>query len=1200
MAGEIPSSSAAAADGISAASAYIGLPYGVAVGPDGSLYFNDVSTLRVRRIGPDGIISTVAGVYNQYGYNGDNRPAATALLRSPELITMGPDGSIYFKDNCLIRRVAPDGIIWSVAGNGDCGTAAMPENVATTSTPLGDGVNAISVASDGTLYMAMQTRVRMVTPDGLISTVAGTGEIGHSGDGVRATEARFARISAVAAAPDGGFYLAESGVANGSAGNFIRRVDLNGALTTVGGVLGNAAAQTGDGGPATSAFIGSPQALALGPDGSIYFTTQKVGDHDNPTLRRISPDGIITTLAGNRAAYPTLCTSEHCGLDGPATKAWLIRPRGLAVTPGGDIFIADGSSPASALILRLKAPFPGVAPGNITVPSEDGAKYYVFDERGRHLATKDALLGVTRYQFGYDPEGRLTTVTDVDGQVTTIQRDASGIATAIVAPTLQTTSLAMNAEGYLWTLTNPASEMTTLEYYPGTGLLMSMLEPLGRLHDFEYDEGRLIRDDDPADGFKTLSRTDTSSGYSVTLTTAEGRTRTHAIEKLATGGELRTHTGWNGLSTVVQTDPSGASTITTPDGTVISTEVTGDPRFGVQSPILGKETYTTPLGRQMQICRARSVLPPHDLDVTSLVETTTVNGQVFTDVFDKASSTLVSTMPSGRQVTRTLNAQGRVAEIAIPGILPLQATYHPDGQLHTLAQGSRTWTYTYEDNGWLTTITQPLNHTTSMVHDPVGRVTQVTRADDEIIGMSYYPGGSVYTVTPPDRPAHTFNYTPADLLDEYVAPGAGFIPTTASLSYDLDHLLTSSTRPGEPASVYTREPATGRLSQVTLPLGMGNIGLAYHPTTGNLDSLTGPSGISLVFGYDGVLVTSRTWTGTGFGSGASTVSWTYDNDFRIDSETVNGGAAASFGYDVDGFLNHAGGLTLHRHPQNGLYTGSTAGIISDTVTPDADGGVQSYVAQAAGSVLYQVSYTPDALGRIDQRTETIQGETHSYDYEYDLTGRLTDVFRDGVLTAHYDYDANGNRLARTWPAGAEGGTYDDQDRLLTYGTKTYGMSPAGDRTSVTDAVTGGATAFTYDASGNLRHVDLPDGTDIDYLVDGEGHRIWKQRNGVSVQGFLYRSDLQPAAELDGAGSVVARFVYGRGRNVPDLMLKGGATYRILTDHLGSPRLVVDIATGVVAQRMDFDEFGRVLLDTNSFGVGPGGTVTATVTNMVLR
>ncbi|KYF68025.1 hypothetical protein [Sorangium cellulosum] len=228
----------------------------------------------------------------------------------------------------------------------------------------------------------------------------------------------------------------------------------------------------------------------------------------------------------------------------------------------------------------------------------------------------------------------------------------------------------------------------------------------------------------------------------------------------------------------------------------------------------------------------------------------------------------------------------------------------------------------------------------------------------------------------------------------------------------------------------------------------------------------------------------------------------------------------------------------------------------------------------------EASYAPDALGRIEQRTETVLGETHVYGYDYDLAGRLTDVTRDGVLVAHYDYDANGNRLARTSGAATESGTYDDQDRLLTYGTRTYVTSPAGDRTSVTDTATSATTTFTYDPGGNLRHVDLPDGMDIDYLVDGEGHRVWKQRNGVNVQGFLYRSALQPVAELDGAGAVVARFVYAQRRNVPDLVIKGGATYRILTDHLGSPRLVVDAASGQVAQRLDYDEWGNVTLDTN--------------------
>lgn len=82
------------------------------------------------------------------------------------------------------------------------------------------------------------------------------------------------------------------------------------------------------------------------------------------------------------------------------------------------------------------------------------------------------------------------------------------------------------------------------------------------------------------------------------------------------------------------------------------------------------------------------------------------------------------------------------------------------------------------------------------------------------------------------------------------------------------------------------------------------------------------------------------------------------------------------------------------------------------------------------------------------------------------------------------------------------------------------------------------------------------------------------------KGFLYENSLAPAAELDGAGNIVSRFVYATRVNVPDYMAKGGVTYRIVSDHLGSPRIIVDASTGQVVQRLDYDEFGNVTLDTN--------------------
>jgi RHS repeat-associated protein len=232
------------------------------------------------------------------------------------------------------------------------------------------------------------------------------------------------------------------------------------------------------------------------------------------------------------------------------------------------------------------------------------------------------------------------------------------------------------------------------------------------------------------------------------------------------------------------------------------------------------------------------------------------------------------------------------------------------------------------------------------------------------------------------------------------------------------------------------------------------------------------------------------------------------------------------------------------------------------------------------------TYTRDSLGRISQKTETIQGVTTTYGYTYDTAGRLTAVTHNGATVSTYGYDTNGNRLTKVAPTGTTAYTYDDQDRLLTQApvagppSVAYTYSANGELSTVTRPLTPVPASYAYDALGNLRTATLANGTEIAYVIDGENRRIGKQVNGSLVQGFLYENQLEPVAELDGSGNLVSRFVYGSKGNIPDYLIKGGVTYRILSDHLGSPRLVIDTTSGAVMQRMDYDEFGNVILDTN--------------------
>lgn len=153
-------------------------------------------------------------------------------------------------------------------------------------------------------------------------------------------------------------------------------------------------------------------------------------------------------------------------------------------------------------------------------------------------------------------------------------------------------------------------------------------------------------------------------------------------------------------------------------------------------------------------------------------------------------------------------------------------------------------------------------------------------------------------------------------------------------------------------------------------------------------------------------------------------------------------------------------------------------------------------------------------------------------------------------------------------------------------TITYAYTAAGELETRVVGTTD-TTRYGYDVLGNLTEVELPDGREIAYIIDGRNRRVGKTVDGRLTQGFLYGDQLNPVAELDSTGAVVARFVYGTRANVPDYMEKGGAVYRLISDHLGSVRRVVDVATGQIAQRMDYDAFGRVIQDTNA-GFQPFG------------
>jgi len=405
------------------------------VGTDGDLYFARLG--QVWRLATDGQTQLVAGIGGASGFSGDGGPATQAKFGWIGAIGTRPTGGVLITDhgNKRIRAVDSGGIVTTIAGNG---TWAL----------FGDGGSAVGAsfycadvapAPDGRLFVADTTnhRIAFVTPQGIIDTYAGVGDYGFAGDGGTAEQAQLYSPGGAVTAADGTLYIADS------ANNRIRKVDPTGTITTIAGTGDEGF--DGDGGPATAATLDLPVELALGGDGSLYFT-----DNGNRRVRKIDPAGMISTIAGDGGtanaaegvaaasasigfvagiavrpdgtvllaldgdhrvkevrADGTLWTVAGDGIDGlagdggPAASARLAYPQGIAVAPDGAIFIADSgngrirrvANGTIATLLQADGALPPLGtPGGLRI-SSDGQALYACDGRYRRVLRLDLEPG---------------------------------------------------------------------------------------------------------------------------------------------------------------------------------------------------------------------------------------------------------------------------------------------------------------------------------------------------------------------------------------------------------------------------------------------------------------------------------------------------------------------------------------------------------------------------------------------------------------------------------------------------------------------------------------------------------------------------------------------------------------------------------------------------------------------------------------
>ncbi|MEB3222752.1 MAG: hypothetical protein VKS61_11815 [Candidatus Sericytochromatia bacterium] len=301
-------------------------PGDVAADASGTVYVADTQNHRIRKVAPDGTVSTLAGsgVTGWMGGGHQDGPGATALFKDPLSLAVDASGTVYVADagNNRIRKVAPDGTVSTLAGSGTAGHQNGAGASARFNYPKG-----VAVDASGTVYVAdaSNNRVRKVAPDGTVSTLAGSGTAGlQNGAGA---SARFNGPGGVAVDASGTVYVADTYNAS------IRRVASDGTVSTLAGTNTRGYVD----GPAASARFHTPGNLDIDASGTLY-----VADGGNQCIRVITSGGTVSTLAGLGTADPTVQLSYNPGdRDGVGGEARFHYPGGVAVDAGGHVFVAD-------------------------------------------------------------------------------------------------------------------------------------------------------------------------------------------------------------------------------------------------------------------------------------------------------------------------------------------------------------------------------------------------------------------------------------------------------------------------------------------------------------------------------------------------------------------------------------------------------------------------------------------------------------------------------------------------------------------------------------------------------------------------------------------------------------------------------------------------------------------------------------------
>ena len=1199
------------------------------LGPDGNLYyisgrdskifkFNPKTkvTEQIYSLGQDSLTSPTDG--------SDARHVALNICRATssndDYLEIGPDGYLYYMEckgfspwlQYKIRKINLDNHqISTVAGKFEPSITEQPSPFST------DGKNAkdvmlagnifdFEIATDGSIVLIQQfshptlsmlSVVKKIRTNGEFTTLLSDSEesdaidinnswyldsIGNVNTNfpVRADKAKNLGIKDIELDNNNDLYFA----------NYIKVFKFKDGLIDFYAGGKNSPQERKDGVPAKEySFNGYRPFHRFGFDnlGIMYLATDR-------SIHIVDLSGTIYTVVGDINSSLSVMTEAFSGMNG-TDLINSINYDLIYFDQNNDLNFGSSYNNQKYYNLKLSGSFQEIA--------ASGSEYYIFDEKGLHTETRDQITGALIYQFNYSSENLLTSITDTFGNSTEIKRSGDGHIQSILAPFGQMTNITLNSDGFLSSIVHPDGSAYEMAYHQtngvSNGLLASFTDPLVHKKEYTYDDlGMLNSAINSKGNAKTIISNSTLKEKRVTLVSPENR-RTTFFSKYQEGESvplehIRSTNYPNGMIKDTVSHPRMYEKVSYRDSSSFTSFFNSDPIFGIDARYSFRTEINTNAGYSVNYYTRRTVDrdgAQNPYDFKSMTEELTINKDQnlkFTTTTNRESGTIVSMTPEGFESTTIYDKQtGLVASQQSSGLHPTRYEYDSQGRIVSIASGPSGCTSgpdcrlslieyfpdSVNGAGSVSKITNPLGEVIEFEKDKNLRVTKNTSnkgtAEELVKSFGYDASGNMTSITPPEKPAYKYFLDELDSVISFESPAisGGSNPDLITYEYDKDDMLTKTTF-ADGQSVNITYNTGGDIETVISPRNSYNY--TYKPN-GQLANIIDSNGVSTGTGYHGHLIGLLRQRGFPNNDSEYTVDFTPDSQLRVGNIAISGAGSYAYQYDKDSFLTGAGAISFTRDSQNGLLGTSQLASVNTSQTYTGFGEVDTFVANYGSGKLYENNYTYDKLGRIVGRTEFIEGSVSTSGYVYDKNGRLIEVTGAGAQT--YSYDANGNRLNNI-------AIYDAQDRLLSDANYDYVYTDRGSLKERVNRSDSTKTTYDYDLFGNLLSINLPSTGLIEYVHDPRNRRIGKKVGGTLTHGFIYKDQLNPVAQFDQNGVITHEFVYGSKANVPDYMVYQGVNYRIISDERGSVRLVVNSNDGSIAQRIDYDVWGNVFLDTN--------------------